>query len=245
MRSGLLRLFFCSAIVIVTTTKFTLAQQYSADTSFVHEGKKKIVASYAAAIQQQSRLYNGSDYVMYISRDEEHPYFTLGDWIFGSVTYWNELYENVPLMYDISTDQIITEHNRGNPIKLHPEKVQAFTLNDHLFVKLKPDANNKIQEGFYDQLYKGDSKVYARHIKVYREKLESKEVIPIYNEVTRYYVLKDSTYYPVKSKGSVIKVFADKKAEVKSFVRKNRIKVSSDREDAFVRIARHYDSLKD
>src|SRR5688572_28813982 len=111
--------------ILVTSIALNMcfAQQPEPDTAFVAESKKQVSALYTTAIQHQSRLYNGSDYVIYIPRDEEHPYFEVDDWAYGSVEYWNELYENIPLMYDINVDQVITEHNRGNPIKLLPEKV--------------------------------------------------------------------------------------------------------------------------
>jgi hypothetical protein len=221
------------------------SQQSEADTVFVAESKKQVSAQYTAAIQHQSRLYNGSDYVIYISRDEEHPYFEVDDWAYGSVEYWNELYENIPLMYDISTDQVVTEHNRGNPIKLLPEKVQSFTLQDHVFVRLKPDSTNNIAEGFYDRLYDGTMKVYAKHSKVYRETLNSKEVIPSYDANTRYYLFKDGVFNLVKTKGSVLKLLADKKPELKNFIRKNNLHFKTNRNDAIVRIVAHYDSLKD
>ena len=226
-------------------TSFCSAQQAAADTSFIPVARHKVVSDYTAAIQHQSRLYNGSDYVLYLSRDEEHPYFEIDYFALGSVIYWNELYENVPLMYDISVDQIITEHNRGNPIKLHAEKVQGFVINGNKFVRLERN-NSNIQEGFYHQLYDGASvKVYSKHLKEYREKLDTKEVIPLYRETTRYYIMKDGNYLPVKSKGSIISAFADRKTEVKSFIRKNGIKVSRDKERSIVRIANHYDSLTD
>lgn len=244
MRTGFLPLF-CSFVVGCVATSFCSAQQAAADTSFIPVARHKVVSDYTAAIQHQSRLYNGSDYVLYLSRDEEHPYFEIDDWALGSVIYWNELYENVPLMYDISVDQIITEHNRGNPIKLHAEKVQGFVINGNKFVRLERN-NSNIQEGFYHQLYDGASvKVYSKHLKEYREKLDTKEVIPLYRETTRYYIMKDGNYLPVKSKGSIISAFADRKTEVKSFIRKNGIKVSRDKERSIVRIANHYDSLTD
>ena len=245
----ILRRYRCIVIAKILVASLALnvcfAQQSKTDTAFVAESEKKVSALYTAAIQHQSRLYNGSDYIIYIPRNEEHPYFEVDDWAYGSVEYWNELYENIPLMYDINTDQIITEHNRGNPIKLLPEKVQSFTILDHEFVRLSPDNKNNITPGFYDRLYDGETKVYARHLKIYRETLNAKEVIPKYDANTRYYVFKDGVYNLVKSKSSVLKVLADKKPELKSFIRKNSVHFKSNRSESIVRIATHYDSLKD
>ncbi len=168
----------------------------------------------------------------------------MDDWTDGSVVYWNELYENVPLLYDIQNDLIVTEHNRGNPIKLVTEQVQSFTILGHTFVRLIRDDNNKISDGFYDQLYHGALKVYAKHSKAYREKLETQRVIPLFDENTRYYLVKDGTFNVVKTKGSVLQVLNDRKQDVKNFIRKNRINFRDDRENAIVRVAEFYDTLK-
>ena len=59
--------------------------------------------------QSQSRLYNGGDYIVYMPKDEEHPYYRSDDWSYGSIVYWGELYENVPLLYDLSIDEALEQ----------------------------------------------------------------------------------------------------------------------------------------
>jgi hypothetical protein len=217
--------------------------QLKPDTTFLSASRKKIVSFYTTSIRDQSRLYNGSDYVIYVSDQEEHPYFIQDDWANGSVVYEDQLYEDVALLYNVNQDQLITEHNRGNSIKLVAEKVQRFRLFDHTFVRLSPNANARISEGFYDQLYEGESKVYAKYFKDYNETITSKEVVKRFDERVRYYLVKDNKFNVVKSKGSVINVFDDRKQEVKNFIRKNHIRFKANRAQAIVRIAEFYDTL--
>ncbi len=214
------------------------------DTSFLAQSKAKSITLYAATILDQSRLFNGSDYVVYIPRDEEHPYYGSDDWTTGSVVYWDEFYENASLLFDLSIDQVIVEHNRGSPVRLIPEKVQRFTILGHTFVRLLRNDQNKISDGFYDQLYNGKSKVYAKYSKNYNEKLDTK-VIPRFDESVRYFLVKDGIFTVVKSKGSVLKVLSDHKSEVKNFIRKNRIAFKGNRDEALVRVTQFYDTLTD
>ncbi len=230
--------------VLVLSSSFCYCQVTQVDTAFLAQAKKKSIVLYTSIIQHQSRLYNGNDYVIYFPRDEEHPYYKNDDWGNGSVSYWGELYENIPLLFDLAVDQIITEHNRGNPIKLLAEKVQGFVIWDHTFVRLYPDDKNRISAGFYDQLYSGKSKVYAKYSKKYSEKLDTK-VIPRFDESVRYYLVKDGVFTVVKSKGSVLKVLSDHKSEVKNFIRKNRIAFKDNRDQALVRVTQFYDTLTD
>lgn len=244
MLSGIRPLLAAKIFILWFAQTDCYAQQIEADTTFLTQSKKKSIALYTASILQQSRLYNGSDYIIYLPKDEEHPYFEMDDWTYGSVVYWNEQYENIPLMYDIQFDQLITEHNRGNPIKLLPEKVQSFSLLDRTFVRLTGDEKNNISVGFYDRLYDGRSKVYAKYAKAFRETIEAREVIPHFDEHTRYYLVKDSIFYTVKTKRSLLNVFDDQRQDVKGFIRKNRIRFKDNKPAAIVRIAQFYDSLK-
>jgi asparagine N-glycosylation enzyme membrane subunit Stt3 len=237
--------------VIVTTCIFlqliagsnVFSQQ--ADTAFVALAQKKNSDSYTRAIELQSRLYNGHDYVYYISKDDEHPYYNIDDWTFGSVVYGGELYENVAILYDLTTDQIITENRSGATIRLNAEKIESFRLGDHIFVRLRPDHKNGISEGFYHQLYIGNLKVYAKYVKQYEEVLTNREVVPDFTQTTRYYVVKDGVFYNVKTKSGVLKVLEDRKQELRNLIRKNRIDFRSNKAAALVQISEHYDSLKE
>jgi hypothetical protein len=220
-------------------------QAAKVDTTFLAQSKTKSIALYAATILDQSRLFNGSDYIVYIPKNEEHPYYGSDDWNTGSIVYWDELYENESLLFDLSTDQVIVEHDRGNPVRLIPEKVQQFTILGHTFVRLLKDDKNKISDGFYDQLYNGKSKVYARYSKDYREALQAPNIIPSFDERVRYYVVKDGNFHVVKTKGSVLQVLSDRKSELKNFLRKNGIRYNDDREKAIVRLTEFYDTLND
>src|SRR5688572_14036253 len=82
-------------------------QATKVDTLFLAQSKTKSIALYTATILDQSRLFNGSDYIVYIPRNEEHPYYGSDDWSTGSIVYWDELYENEPLLFDVSIDQVI------------------------------------------------------------------------------------------------------------------------------------------
>jgi hypothetical protein len=238
-------------VVVFGSTLFCLlyafpasCQRVSPDTTFLAAANKKSMRVYTESIQQQSRLFNGSDYIIYVPDKDEHPYFQVDDWLFGSIVYWGELYDNVPLLYDLSNDQVIAEHDGGSPIKLVAEKIQRFTISDHTFRRLKADDKNKIAEGFYDELYNGNLKVYAKHTKSFQESIEASTIIPRYDAHTRYYVLKDGIYHVVKKKSSVLGLFSDQKQAVRDFIRKNRIRFKNNHESALVQIVGFYDSIK-
>src|SRR5688572_3134930 len=101
-----------------------------------------------------------------------------------------------------------------------------------------------MQESFYDLLYDGSAKLYAKRSKTYAENLETRMVIPRFDEHTRYFIMKDGLYKNVKSKSGALQIYADHKQDIKSFIRKNKIGFKKNKEKALIRIAEYYDTLK-
>lgn len=219
--------------------------QLKADTAFVARADARAKHVYSQYIQGQARLFNGVEYTEYQSRNDEFPFYLSDDWIFGDVLYDGELYENVPLEYDIRVDQVVTEHMlNGAKIQLIADKVDQFTVSGHTFVHLYGTKTNGIATGFYDRLYDGPTKVYVRRQKDLQESIESQVIVARFEEKNHLYIVKDGVFYPVKKKGSVLDVLKDRKSDVKSFLNKSKIRFKKNREEAVVRAAEFYDAPK-
>jgi len=218
-------------------------QSAKPDTSFLSSAKSHQFALYNRYIHGQSRLYNGSEYRDFLSKNDEHPYFGVDDWVFGEILYDDEVYNDVPLFYDIYHDKVITEHIlNGSKLELISEKVARFSISGHNFVRLKEDEAKIITAGFYDLLYDGVTNVFCRREKLLQRKVESHDIIESFDERNRIFILKSGVYYPVRKKRSVLDVFGDKKSELKSYMKDNTIVFKADREKAIVQLAKQYDS---
>ncbi len=235
--------YYCSLLLGYLLAGPCTAQSVKPDTAFLTLAKNNQVTLYTDFIHGQSRLYNGSEYRDYLSQDEEHPYFGVDDWAYGDIIYDDELYKNVPLFYDLSRDKVISEHLlNGAKLELVSEKIRRFSINGHTFTRRQKGGNGLAEDGFYDLLYDGRSKVIVRREKRLQQKVESNDIIEIFEEKNRLFVLKEETFVPVKNKSSVLDLFADRKQEVKSFMKKNNIKFKTERETAVVRVAEFYDT---
>ena len=221
------------------------AQASMQDTAFVASARKNLEKRYDKFIGGQSRLYNGSEYRDYFSKNDEHPYFGVDDWSYGDILYDDERYVNVPMFYDLSRDRVITEHAlNGAKLELVSDKIKRFSLEKHQFIRLTSlDAKN-ITEGFYEVLHDGLTKVYVRREKILMQKVESNSIIGRFEERTRIYIVKDSNYFQVKKKRAVLDVFHDQKQALKAFLSKNKISYGADRENAIARMAEYYDAQK-
>lgn len=240
-RNPVVPIFF---FILLTAQAFS---QTLADTSFLAASIANTKNVYQGFIRGNAHLYNGTEHRGYQPVNEEHPYFISDDWAVGSIVYDNELNENVPMMYDIRNDRVVIDHfSSRNKIELVSKKIFEFNIQGHTFITLRPNtANEQIQEGFYDQLYKGNVKVYARRTKQYEERIEANVLIPTFIEKNKYFLEKDGKYFPVNSKASALDALNDKRKMLKQYLSKSGIRYKKEKEKWLVMLAGYYDSLKD
>jgi hypothetical protein len=230
-------------VVVMFWAIQSFGQQMPPDTTFLTSAKENQVKLYTEFIQGQTRLNNGSEYRDYFSHNEEHPYFGIDDWSYGTIIYDEEIYENIPMFYDLSRDKVISEHSlNGAKLELISEKIKYFTLGSHTFVRLEQDSAKTITPGFHERLYDGKIKVYVRREKSLQQKVESNNIIFNFDQRNRVYILKEGVYYPVRSKKSVLEVLNDRRQDVRAFISKNGGIRKNDRENAIARVAAFYDA---
>ena len=190
-------------------TQLTNAQTYKTDTLFIADAETANKKIYTDAIRNQSQLYNGSDFKLYVPLQDEHPYLFSDDWINGTVLYDDNFYENVPIQYDIQNDEVIIEYYNGiRSIKLTKLKVARFTLEQHQFVLIQ---DPQVTPGFYEILYDGNTKVFARYSKALQETISGREIQRDFKEKIRYYLLEAGNYHSISSKKSLLAVFQTRK----------------------------------
>jgi hypothetical protein len=217
--------------------------QFQKDTLFLQAAVTNNILLYSKSVQGQTALYNGGLYVAPKQTNDQHPFFESYDWVPGNVIFDSQPYENVPLLYDITSDKLITEnYYNAAEIVLIPEKLNQFTTGNHTFVKL--DDKTLPKAGFYELLYKGASLVVARHQKIIREKIVLQSIEFDFIPKSRYFIFKNGVYFPVKGKAAALKIFEDEKPALKQFINKSKIRFKGNPEKALSLIAEKYDILK-
>lgn len=227
---------------------FSLSLTYGQvnDTTFLKMAVENAAKLYASSIQGQTNLYTGSQYKEPNQADDQHPFFGSDDWVYGTITFDGEHYENIPMLYDITEDKLITEnYYNAAEIVLFSEKVDDFRIDNHIFLHIsKETANNSLpKSGFYELLYKGTTKLLARRQKELTEKIESSTILTQYEIKDRYFVYKNGMYFPVRTKRSILNVLANQKQALRKFIAKNKIRFKGNQELALMRIASQYDVL--
>jgi hypothetical protein len=216
-----------------------LGQNHTSDTTFLARSHKNAVGLYTTRIGPVSNVYNGGEYLEYRPQNDEHPYLTQ-DWVYGTVEYGGEQYEQVSLLYDISIDELITMHTYGNAIQMIKQKVKSFVFSDRTFVRI---VNDQVPEGFYERMYDGKVKFYARRQKAFYVKTSANVLINDFESSNTYYLLKDGVFHTFKSRGSLLRHLSDRKSELKKFTREQKMSYRPNREESAIRILRYYDEI--
>jgi hypothetical protein len=188
-------------------------------------------------------LYNGTEHILGDPRIKGTPYFLASEMQPANIVYDGVVYTNVPLLYEVTTDRVaVRQYGEGVLMDLVSEKLSSFYVFGHLFVNLMADSSNKVvASGFYDQIYSGSFKIFAKREKRIYEDPNTFE--RSYVEKTEYYLFRNNTYYSVNDRGEFLAIFKDKKKDLTKYLRQTGIKFKKDPENAMVKMAEYYDKL--
>jgi len=224
--------------------------QLASDSSFISSAKKNAHSIYHASLGDQIGLFNGSEYIEHYDyrSPKGFPYFQNDDWIDGTITYDSATYTNVGLLYDLVTDKIVLDMEYSHfKLELVSEKVKSFDIAGHHFVRVVRFKNDSsFRSGFYDLLYDGKVKAYARRFKERKENAKVTGIEVEYLDKNHYYIFFNDTYHRVRSRQSVLNVFAAKKKELKKKIRSSgrKINFNKNREESIVQVLSLYDELE-
>lgn len=227
------------------------AQVQVKDTTIRSAAIANAIRQYHELVLPPSALYNGPEYVDYFkSLKEGQPFFFSTDFDnTGSVMYGDILYEAIPLKFDLVKDQLVTKDPSGLfGMALFHDKIDYFRIHGHTFVRIiKDDGAGDISTGFYDLLYSTNSisllKKEKKRVMSYVTAQDGlKKVVEASED---FYIRINGRYYRSNTKGSLLNILKDKRTELKSYIRKNKLKFSANLiEKTLINIAAYYDSLK-
>ena len=223
------------------------AQLSNSDSIALHQSILSARQNYTEAINGNSQVYNGQEYISRIQQKKVigDPFYFDYDWQEGSVYYHDQLYENVSLRYNLFEDKLLLEYSQGyESIELIAERIKYFVINDHTFVQLSPALLASIsEEGFFDFLYNGPSKLLAKRYKVIKEIADQGTMTVEYIDKTKLFLQHDGKFIPIHTKRDALNAFSEHKTELKKFLSQKKIHFKSNPELALVAMATFNDRL--
>jgi len=164
----------------------------------------------------------------------------------GTVTIDRRLFRDILLSYDIFKDEIIAMNDNGMMIQLNKERVDEFTIEynfrKYKFKNLDSDSLKNL-DGYVNVLFNDGLSLFVKYRKeIVMLAVENK--YDEFNQVHRIYLQKDSIYYPIRGRRDLLKHLIDKKQQLKSFIKTNKLQVIYKDPDSFVPVLEYYTNLK-
>ena len=215
--------------------------------SVYYGNTEKIIGLYYTALGEQAPIYNGNEYIEYaFTLQEGHPFFKSSVFTNADIYFDGMLFLGVPMLYDLIKDQVvILDFHNQYKINLPANKIQQFILSDHVFVRIVHNNFNEMNTGFYEELYKGKTGLFAKRGKEIIEKRGSNAIDNVVNSKNAYYVMKKDIYYRFKNERSLLKILNDKKKEIQQYLKKNRVRYKDDPERTMIMAIEYYNRLMD
>ena len=232
--------FSCSFSFFCNTTK---AQTNATIDSLAFNAAKEYFQN---EVKEDSHLYTGEEYVRYAANIQGHAFFNNDQMQNGDIFYDGILYKNIPLLYDIVRQEVVTNnYNKSGQIKLLNQKIKYFKLQGHTFrnFSLVEGSDENITSTIYDEVFEGKASVLARRIKHIKNGLKAEDPTSFVEE-DEYYIRNEKNLYAISGKSSVLEAFHNKKESIKIFIRKNKFRFKKNLETELVNTAAYYSTLK-
>ncbi len=170
-------------------------------------------------------------------------------WLPGKIVADNgKVYANVMLKYDVYDKALLFEYKADDEPQQFADPIKNFVINAPqamIFQTGFPAIDSQNEDSFYQVLVKGK----ANLLKCYTKKLvgsQRVEKISLVGELqneTLFYIFKDNKIKRLsRSKGSILKIMEDKKAEMQDYLMANKPDLSND--VALATLVNYYNELK-
>ena len=196
-------------------------------------------------LKEDQILYNGKAWrnLYYMVKGDQ--FLLSKEFLPGTLTINGNYYKNILINYDIYNDEILTPKNHGYIVQLNKEMVDSFTVVaggvKYRFVNSHEDSLPVIK-GYTNELYRGKCVLFVKYKKEI-EQLAVDDKYDLFYRTYRIYLLKEGQIYQITSKNDLLRLLKDNKDLVKSYMKKNKLKVTKKEPSSFIPVIAYYDSL--
>ena len=198
----------------------------------------------------EALVYTGKEELQYQYPNlQGHPYLDDIGYREGDLMFAGRLYPSVLLRLNTHTDELSVVSPANYGIIVSSELVEyarlpAYTI---LYIRQSPSnevkAGNTLPEGYYACITMKKYPVFRREVRYPVRKIEYLKTEWGFNLRSRLYIYKDGIYHPVGSKGSVLKLFKDKRGELNRYAKQQRLDFRNDRVNAVIALVKYYESI--
>lgn len=202
---------------------------------------------YASFASGQAVIFHGKEQLKYSPSIKNHPYLKSDKYAAGNLSFEGILYEDVKMRLDLYKNELLllSPDDRYNLV-LPSDRVDFAQLHGYHIIYHDPEGKeNSLPEGYYLRLHDGRCTVLEKSSCAFSKKIKGLEVEESFDQSVKYYIQKEGAYYPVGSKGSVLRVFKESKKELARYIKQEKLDFRHAREKAIVAVAREYERLNE
>lgn len=189
--------------------------------------------AYKANIPLHQEIVSGGYYVDPPQTIEGYPYFKSKNFEYGSLTINGLTYENVPLLYNTFTDEVITFHPvHKQKTLIKTDKIDGFTLPDKFkFIRIQENPEYSHHgKGFYELVEEGNkANLLCKFFKTTKAKREMSQYSSIFLEKSDFLIQHGEKIYHIKSKGQAISILGLNKKEINRGAKEKSLNYRNDR----------------
>ena len=169
--------------------------------------------------------------------------FKSARWIDGEIYFRGELYKEIPMKYDLYSDQLTVLNIAGSPLQpIVPNQVDIvyFNLDGDLFLNLSDEEAPEGVGGIYHILYSGEGvRLLAKRVK--RQVVEGRQLQFVTSD--KVFIQSGDQFTRLKSKKSFFLAFAAYKSEIKSFTSSRGLRIKPTNENSLITLIQYCESL--
>jgi hypothetical protein len=202
-----------------------------------------LVMRYLSAVRSHAQIYTGKSPLPYPAHLLGQPLLAFEE---GVLYYDGLAYPQTNLLLDAYRgDLVVLTPDRLLEVIVEPELVDSAVFGGRHVFYLRPDGRKGCPaEGYYCRLYEGESvKALERIDYTLHEMRRDKEVSGWFGVAKTYYILREDTYYPVRSKGSVLKAIGSYRSELNAYARERKLRFGRTVAQSIASLLQQYEML--
>lgn len=206
--------------------------------------------NYRNNITLDQEVISGGYFVDPPKEYEGHPYFITRNFESSEITINGLNYKEVPLLYNIWEDQVLTFHPiHKQKILIKSDKINSFTLQlgtTVSFVRVENNPSyNHHGSGIYESLGEGPVRLLIKHRKLTRSKREVSVFSKEFYEEQDYFLKKNGEILKVANRKQAIDFLALDKKAVKRLSRTSNLYFRTDKKDYLFLLVSLYNQAQD
>lgn len=209
------------------------------------QGRHNAGVEYMQKAGDQAVVFNGRVQMTYDYPSTNHPYLITSNYVSGQMWYNQTLYADLAMRLDLFRDELVVRMPQTPySVVVEPEKVDEALLAGYHIIRHREGEWPGIPKGNYLVLLSnGSFPVVKKYQVALNQEIVDQTVERTFDVKERFYVYKGGICHVVTSKGSILKLFSDRKRELSAYIKKNKLNFRKEREQTIVAIVEYYESL--